>query len=474
MAHRTAEDSLVYSLRAFNGHHALIASGDRLLLAVSGGIDSMVLLDVLLHLRQAWNLTLAIAHVNHQLRGSDSDEDEAFVRGIAKERGLECHVERANTESRSYSTKQSIQEVARTIRYEFFKRLREAHGYRTTATAHNADDNAETVLFNVLRGTGVRGMTGIPIRRDDESIIRPLRFATRTQIQSYAEKHKLIWREDASNLKTDYRRNLLRNAIIPQIRQAINPGVNSTLNRTSVLFSGLEHYIEVEAHRVSSKLIVQRSSEQIVIDREALHQAPRFLQEVVLQDLAKELGGNSIEYGTVQSMIAATHAETGTSCSVGSDVVLYRDRERIVVRRERAHAPYCYHVAINQTYDFATFVFSSEIVSEPKFASDPEIEFVDALSMGTELTLRTWEDGDSFVPFGMAERKKVSDFFIDEKIPLFEKRTIPILVSDGEIVWICGKRLDDRFRVTPQTQKILKLEFHPYGAPDFTNITISR
>ena len=192
------EQPLFKSFQEFIHKNHLIERGEKILVSVSGGIDSMSLLDLLLELKKRLKLDITVAHFNHQLRGAESDEDEAFVRNTAKESGIECYVECADTITASEVEKLSIQETARDLRYAFLAKLRRSLGYQKIATAHNADDNAETIIMNLLRGSSVHGLTGIPIFRNDRLVIRPLLFAPREEISRYASSHKIRYREDSS------------------------------------------------------------------------------------------------------------------------------------------------------------------------------------------------------------------------------------------------------------------------------------
>ena len=455
------DPSFIRALREFIRQHNLVERDDRIIAAVSGGIDSIVLLDVLGRLRQEWNLELAVAHFNHQLRGKESDDDEAFVHAAADRLGIQFHSDRADAHAYAESMKLSIQEAARDLRYDFFRRLRTSIGFNRIATGHNGDDNAETVLFNMLRGAGVHGLTGIPVTRKDMALVRPLLFATREEIQRYAGERHLEFREDSSNKNTDYSRNFLRHQIIPQLRERINPNLMGTLRRCAELSHQLEDYLHVEASNFLSRVIVESTEREITFGLATMRSEPLFLQEYVLHKMAKDFAHGEIEFSTVREMLKVAEAETGSSCSVAKDVVFCRDRDRLVLRRQANEPLYRYAVKPNQAYEFSGFHFTSSYVDSASFTDDPNIEYIDANRLAGDLVLRTWNNGDWLVPLGMHQKKKVSDLFIEQKVPVYEKHTIPILESDGSIVWICGRRLDNRWKVTPATKQILKLQYEP-------------
>ncbi len=455
------QGSFLHALREFNHQFRLIERGERIILAVSGGIDSMVLVDTLCKLQDELKLMLAIAHFNHELRGKDSNDDESFVRSVAKLKGIECYVEHANTASIAESRKLSLQEAARDLRYKFLAKLRTSLGFQKIATAHHADDNAETILFNAFRGAGVQGLSGIPVMRKDLGVIRPLLFAAREEIREYAVANKVAYREDISNAQNEYTRNFLRNSLIPQIREHINPNLTGTLRRTGELFDQVEQYLKEQAAKVLPDVIVRRSNDEIVFDLNKFHNQPVFIQEHLLFHTAKDFIRMDIDFTAVKTMLKISHAETGSSNSISKDIVLFRNREYLFFRRVPKAAPFRYRIEPEQSFEFEQFRFQSTIVPAATLSKDPHTEYVNATVLGKELVLRSWSEGDWFIPLGMKEKKKLSDFFVDQKIPLFEKHLIPIFVSDGDIVWICGRRLDDRFKITSTTTKILKIEYTP-------------
>jgi tRNA(Ile)-lysidine synthase len=456
-----ASESLLGRLREFVQRFRLIDRGERIVVAVSGGSDSMVLLDALERVKSELQLTLAIAHFNHQLRGEESDRDEAFIRAAGGERGLECYVERADTLAVAEARRQSVEECARELRYDFFKKLRTSLGFQRVATAHQADDNAETILFNLFRGAGVRGLSGIPVKRSDQPVVRPLLFATKELILEYAAERAIRYRDDSSNAGNEYTRNFLRHEVIPLIRRNVNPNLILTLRRTGELFTQLEDYLGQVTQNVLPSLIRRETPRTVRVDGNALLEQPPFLREHLLLQLGRRFTSREMDFGTVKTMLRVAEGETGGSCSIGADAVFYRNRGELILTRVNRLTPYRHRIELNKRYEFERFAFGSSCCGEAALSADPNTEYVDADTLGEECVLRSWKDGDWFVPLGMREKKKLSDFFIDEKIPLFEKLAIPLLVSDGDIVWVCGKRLDDRNKIRPTTTRVVKLEYAP-------------
>ncbi|MBI5214904.1 MAG: tRNA lysidine(34) synthetase TilS [Ignavibacteriae bacterium] len=455
------KESFLHTFQQHATREHLLNEGDSIVVAVSGGIDSMTLLNILVRLQKDWNFQLCVAHFNHKLREEESEEDEAFVKQTAERLNLPFYSKSAKTNELSEGNGKSIQVVARELRYDFFQQLRLSLGYHKIATAHNANDNAETVLFNLLRGSGVKGLCGIPSARSEAGIIRPLLFATREQIRHFVEEHSITYREDSSNKKTDYSRNLLRHHIFPILHQTINPNLTETLNRNSELFSMLESYLTVQSVEWKKQLLTSVSGEEIIVDRELLSKQHEFVQYQFLHTLAKEFSHSEVSFETVREMLAIASSETGSWCPIDEHSMFYRDRNHVVVARQPNSENFQVLVSPPEHIHRDEFDFVTSFVPEANFSANRSIEFIDASKLGKDILLRNWKNGDWFIPLGMNEKKKLSDYFIEQKVPRFKKQSIPILTSDENIVWVCGQRLDERYKVTSSTTSILKMEYEP-------------
>lgn len=440
----------------------LVRHGGNIVLAVSGGIDSMVMGALFSRIRSSWNLSLAIAHVNHQLRGEESLGDEAFVRDHAREWGIPFYAERVDTYGWAASNRLSKQEAARQLRYEVFERVRIAVNADAVATAHQADDNAETVLLNALRGTGVRGLAGIPVRRDPGAIIRPLLFARRSEIEHFAQENGIQFRLDSSNESTEYRRNYLRHNVIPAIEASKEFDFVTSLNRLSRLMRQLDGLLSTEVRHLLPGMLTrdERGDSSLHISR--LRSKPEYLQEGIVLEVLKRLGAET-EAHKVHQVLELCDLTTGSQVQLSKDLHVYRNREWLDFVRPRNEPSLHHEVVLGESYSLEDFRFTlSEPLPRPaSLDSTRSVEFVDARRLGNRLVLRSWQEGDWFMPLGLPFKKKLSDYFVDEKVPLLQKHRIPILESNGEIVWICGKRLDDRFKVTEETRNVVRLEFGP-------------
>lgn len=446
----------------------LIEERFKIIAAVSGGVDSTVLLDLLAREQEAFGLTVIVAHFNHQLRGEESDADEQLVSQRARHYGYELYVERANTAEYAKHHKLGIQEAARRLRYEFFDKLLTSSGFDRVATAHNADDNAETILFNLFRGAGVQGISGIPVFREDKKIIRPLLFAQRSDIDQYALHEQIPFRKDSSNDKDYYTRNFIRHNIIPPVRENINPSVVPTLHRTSELFRELEAFLTYTARQHFDLMVAKKSKDELQLSIPRLRSNPVLLQQYLIMHAGETVTRKKLEYDQVSAILDLTEGLTGSWVQLSKDHVVFRDRDNLVLRKTEPTPEFRITVLPNHMYEFNKFRFSSEMLEKamPPVNGGGEAEYIDADRIEKEeLVLRSWSEGDAFVPLGMKAKKKISDFFVDAKIPIYEKHQFPILeTKDGEIVWVCGQRIDDRFKITGDTKRVLKLEFSRLSA----------
>jgi tRNA(Ile)-lysidine synthase len=442
----------------FSRVNGLFGKRDTVIVGVSGGVDSMVLLDLL---AGEGSLRLVVAHMNYGLRGAESDGDEELTAAQAGKYGAELRVERVDAASESARAGRGIQEVARDLRYGFFQRVKEEAGGDLIATGHQADDNAETILLHLCRGTGIRGMGGIPARR--EEIIRPLLFARREEIEAYAREAGVPFRTDSSNGKDVYTRNALRLRILPLLRDLVTPAVVENINRAGDRFREVAQFLAEQSTRAVGECLTEIRPEEFRLSLHPFAALPLLLREQVLLSAMARCTGVETESVRVQSILALSEGETGSRVMIGSGWEVARNRDELVFRKEKPETSLCVSVEPGGEYRIGPIRFASRFVDAPDPAAreNRAIEYVDADKIVPQaLTLRTWREGDAFVPLGMNGTKKLSDFFVDEKVPLHEKGEIPVLASgNGEIIWVCGRRIDDRFKITPATRRVLCLEF---------------
>ena len=449
--------------RAFVREHALLRAGDRVVAAVSGGVDSVVLLHLLAGDRMRLQLDLLVAHFNHQLRGRDADADEQFVGALAGKLGLSFRAGRGDVRSRAREQRMGVEVTARELRYEFLHEVRRETGAGRIATGHNADDNAETMLLHLFRGAGVRGLAGIPVQRNEGLIIRPLLFATRNEIAAYAREQGITFREDTTNAEDDRARNVIRHHILPVARSRVQPGVVRTLLRTAEVFRELDSYLAQIARTGLDQVIIRRTGEEVHLSLPILLSFPTAIRQYLVMHVAETTTGLRLRSDRVNAVLAMTGQQPGRRITLGRGWEVIRERDTLCLLAARKTGTFTIQVSPETEYPVgdARFSFSIERGCEPEHRSGGNEEQVDAeLTGATPLVLRSWRPGDRFTPLGMTGTKKISDFLVDAGIPLREKHRHPVLVtSGGEIIWLCGLRIDERFKITARTKGTLRLRF---------------
>ena len=423
----------------------LLNPTDRVIVGVSGGTDSVALLHILVTL----GYDCIIAHCNFHLRMEESDRDEEFVRELSKYMKIPYyHIDFKTTK---YANEHgiSIEMAARDLRYAWFNDLLQTLDAQAIAVAHHADDSIETMLMNLIRGTGLRGLTGIQPR--NKKVIRPLLCCTRLELETYLIRHDLEHVEDSTNATIDYQRNKFRNEVLPLLEE-INPSVRQTLYESLKRFEGNlaiyqqainkieERIVEIEADLVKMDInIIKQQMHIPTVMYEILHPfgfSPALIEQITL-NLDSESG--KIFYSDTYRLLK------------DRKYLIISQKEKILIDEYYLTLPDAeieqpFHLRMNSMIKTTDFMVSKI----------PDCIHVDASKLIFPLQLRRWREGDTFYPFGMKQRKKVSDFFIDNKLTLIEKEQSWLLVSGKEIVWIVGRRMDNRFRVTADTKEIIE------------------
>jgi tRNA(Ile)-lysidine synthase len=415
----------------------------KLLLAVSGGLDSMILL----HLFQELHYDIAIAHCNFQLRGVESFGDQKFIQDYAEANAIPIFVTQFDTEAFANDYKLSTQVAARELRYNWFYELLETENFDYILTAHHADDNLETFLINLTRGTGLEGLTGIPEQND--KIIRPLLFASRLEIENYAKIHNIQWREDSSNASDKYVRNKIRHHLIPVLKE-LNPNFIASFLKTESYLQQSLTMVEDAAVMVYQQ-VAREVEDQIHFDLNQLLRLSNY--QSYLYQWLKEFGFTAWDdiYDLVDSQSGKQVFATDFRLLKDRDSLILFPINHSIIQEE-------FLINENQTEVKIPLNVTFSKVADISIASNRTI-FVDANQLVFPLVLRKWKTGDVFMPFGMnGKSKKVSKLFKDEKLSLLEKENTWILCSNDQIVWVIGIRADDRFRTTNATKNILKIE----------------
>ena len=419
---------------------------DRILVTVSGGIDSVVLLDSLVKI----GYSCCIAHCNFQLRNEESDGDETFVRALADKYGIPILVKKFETADYAESGKISIQMAARELRYDWFEEQRLENKCDWVVTAHNKNDVIETFLLNLSRGTGIQGLTGI--KPKSGRLVRPLLFASRDDIKKYALANNLDWREDSSNASSKYSRNKIRLNIIPLLEE-INPKFSDTMvENMRKLKEAEEIYIEA-IHEKRGEYIIRESGYSYIPLNKVIKLRPieTWVYELLsdfnfTQSLVNEIV-RSLDGPSGRQFFSSTHR-------------LVKDREKLIIQPLKEEIARKYYVESPDSEINEPIKLEFELISRTtdfKIPSSTKIACLDYDLTVFPLIIRKWEAGDYFRPLGMENMKKLSDFFIDKKFSLPEKENTWILQSGSEIAWIIGHRIDDKFKIRPETQNILKI-----------------
>jgi len=445
--------------------HSLVGADDcSFLLAVSGGIDSMAMasLFVAAHYKK-----VTIAHVNFGLRGEDSDADETLVRDWAEKYHLPCYVQRFDTRNYAATHKISVEMAARMLRYQWFEELRKLLQIDFIAVAHHANDHAETILLNLTRGTGVRGLCGISPKRG--ALIRPMLAFDRKQIEEYAEKMNFPFREDATNASPDFSRNRIRHNVLPELAK-INPNVVERLNENGTYFRQAG---EILGEMVEEKRSVWCRKEGDVTFLEVEKIAADAHAPFWLFELLHPYGFHERQMKQIVEML---HAQPGGRVNSKSHT-LFRDRKYLALRPcttspKSAISDFlksdCSDDQIDSEAAFTVSIYDS---SDYQIKDDTMVAALDADKLHFPLTLRLWQSGDRFIPLGMKGFKKVSDFLIDTKVPLWEKEHQRVICSARDIahnsacdiVWVVGLRIDERYKVTETTKRVAEVTLNYYA-----------
>jgi tRNA(Ile)-lysidine synthase len=416
-------------------------------LAVSGGMDSMVMLQLF---RQS-GYQVSLAHCNFQLRGGDSDEDEKFIRGKCAQWNIAFYSNRFDTNYYANENGFSTQMAARELRYNWFNELLQKEGFDYLATAHHLNDSIETILLNLTKGTSIEGLMGIPAQ--NKKIIRPLLFATREEIENYAAQEGITWREDKSNQSNDYQRNFIRHQVMPKLKE-INPSLEKTFQETIYKLQGAAKIMTSAVEEWKLKHM-KTEGDKIFLDKKGVGGA----STLMLWEVVKPYGFN---FDQCEDIIKALDGQSGKRfLSTAHELIV--DRTQLVLF---AQAMALEEALIQQGQGTATLgKWSMTIKSQEKstLLADPLVATLDESRLHFPLVWRKWKAGDYFYPLGMKGKKKVSDFLIDEKVSLAEKESVTVLESAGEIAWVTGRRIDERFKVSAGTTKAFELWLQASG-----------
>ncbi len=447
----------------------LLNPGDRIVVAVSGGPDSVALLGCLVALSARWNWELSIGHVNHGLRGAESDEDVDFVKTLGKHFDLPVSIQDVRLKKQDAKLlKQSFQAYAREVRYHALDKILQERGATKIATAHTADDQAETVLMWMLRGSGTGGLSGIPPKRG-ERIVRPFLTIPRSDIETYLGQQQLSYRIDSSNSQPVYLRNRLRLDMMPHLKE-YSPGIVNVLSRQAEIIRDDHAYLEQAAAAAFRQSCVSEDEGVLELDRTALLALPRAIQRRVIRHGLQKINGNmqNTRFDSIQQVLERLeHGQSGWSILINT-VDIGQEYERLVFSKRETRDSNDVNVVPLQGIGVdipgevvwsltgqrvAVFMkHAGEMMSHPHSSK----MHLDADTFTPALRLRSWMPGDVFCPKGLGGRqKKLQDFFSDIKLPRSQRMKVPLLVAPEGILWVGGLREDERFQVSSATTSIV-------------------
>jgi tRNA(Ile)-lysidine synthase len=438
--------------------------------AISGGADSIAMLDVLVRVAQRRQFRLHIVHCNHQLRAQESSNDALFVREVATRYGLDCTI--ATFDLRAYARVHglSIEHSARSLRYACFATIvQELHG-SAVCTAHTSDDSAETFLLNLMRGSGLTGLSGMKMHRnftENSALVRPLLHFSKEQILTYNQERGLPWREDSSNSLMLYTRNKIRHKLLPFIKEEFTPAIHDVLARTATILSGADEQIQRMVARLAKAIAPEQKEFYTKISCIHLGLHDRFTQGEIIQHIATGmLSIPALPYTAVDRILELLHSESGAEYIINKRWSAFRERDHLVIA-QTAHA--LLQSALIDTRKITkgitlpnmtikcTEILRSHINLDPVLG----VEYFDAKTLPRTLTLRRWKPDDIFQPLGMTTPVSLGDFLAHQKIPLHLRSSLPVLAAGNDIIWVAGIRISERYKLQPTTVSALRIEIQP-------------
>jgi len=446
--------------------YQLIEENDHIVVGVSGGPDSMALLYCLLEARKTIPFSIHIAHVNHGVRGEEARSDQVFVERISKELALPYYTRNVNMIEYGKEKGITAEEAGRELRYGFFRDILRSLGKGKIAVAHNMNDQAETLLMRIMRGTGPDGLKGMDYKSND--IIRPILGIDRKEIEDYIEEKGIETVLDKTNLQPIYSRNKVRLELIPYIEENFNPNIINTLWRMSRIFSLDLNFLEEHTKIKFKNMLKSRDKNSIILHGSKFLEEDRSIQQRIVRNAILEIN-NSLQ-GITESQIGGavdllSNLQTGKEFHLSNNIVLRINYDEIIIEksRDRKQIEYSYHIDIpasiilDNGYHFETKILTKDenfIMEKTK-----NIKYFDYDKVKGKIKIRNRRDGDRFTPFGMKGSKKLKDYFIDEKVPRDLRDRIPLVVDEENILWVVGYRTNELYKVTEDTKRILSISY---------------
>lgn len=449
--------ALEQNIIKFISDNKLIESNDKLLLALSGGADSVFALTFLTKFKNKYNIQICALHINHSLRGDESDSDEKFCRKLCNDLNIEFYSKKVDIKSIAENKKLSIEEAARNIRYEKLDEYLKISNSDKIVTAHNLDDNTETVLLNLFRGTGLKGLSGIPVKRNN--IIRPFLSSGKSEIIEYLDENNIDFRTDSTNKQSEFKRNYLRNEIIPKIRENINSKVDGNILRLSQIIKNAELVLNDLVIENTSKFISSINTE-LLISKE-IKTIPYHLIGEVIRRSIEEKFSVIIDYDDFINVQNLIDLQVGSKVDLSQNLEAVSEREYLLIRKKikAEDLGTCIELYFNSEIKFGERIINcTEInLDEVQYTNSRGVEFIDADDLAEPLVVRRWKHGDKFNPLGLKGTKNVSDFLTENKVPASIKNERLVLLNKGMIIWVVGYRIDESVKISNKTKKAMKL-----------------
>ena len=467
------KQTLEQRVLSFIQEHHLVKNGQNLLVAVSGGQDSVCLLHVLRQLQSKLGIKLHVAHLDHQLRGKESEGDSRYVAGLAKRLGIPATIQKRDVGAYQKERHLSLEEAAREVRYNFLVEVADAIGADRVAVGHTLDDHVETILLHLIRGTGTRGLRGLPpvtrwrAAEKELTVARPLLTVRRDETAAYCSSHHLRPRQDATNLSLAPLRNRVRLELLPLLK-SYNPQVIEALQRTAHIAGDDIAYLEQEARR-SWPRVAARQGNAVVLDKKTLLGLHVVLQHYLLRLAIENVGGNlkDIEARHIEELMQTLHKPAGKQISLPYGLFFMIDYDRYLLGKEPvgiSSFPVLegeHLIKISGKTIIPGWKITASIIKPDEliYGDNSFMAHLDNDKIGDRLIVRSRKRGDRFQPLGMKETKKIGQFMIDARIPRDWRERIPIVISGDSVLWVVGYRIDERVKVISGTKRILRLEF---------------
>ena len=443
----------------FIDENSLIVKGDKIIVSFSGGPDSVFLLYFLKKFQQRFNISLAAFHLNHLLRGNDAGLDESFCEQLCSKFNIPFYSVCRNVKLFSQKKKMSVEEAGRKIRYSELDKLIKKTEFNKIATAHHLNDNAETVLLNLIKGTGLKGISGIPIIRGN--IIRPVLSVSKEEILKYLAEENLDFRIDKTNQDLDYDRNYIRNELLPLIRKHLNPSVETALFNSSRNFRNIYSYIFNTARKELNDLDSDKQILRVPLSK--LNNLDEELLTFFLKELTGRNFSENLTFNNIKALKNLIVKDSGVKLKVSGNLIVYKERDDLIFFRKSEYPEQIMvseEMHLGKEKRIGNLIISANSVDIEKisYGKEKTRELISGDNIfGDKFIIRTWKEGDRFIPFGMKGSKLVSDFLNEVKIESYRKKEQLVLVNGSKIVWVIGHRIDDRFKIRKDTSKVLEL-----------------